>query len=248
MTSEDCLVIILASPIYTGQDPNRCSKNHRLFAPSQQSAISGKPCANRLNPLFRDFYPYNAPILSIDLLHRKAFNCFHATPFLPNGLSRESVHNFCLGGSHRTSSRQECFICFSLRCSPLLHPWILNSSVLKTRMKFLNLPENNSLGVIFKTNSSLFKFAEKHQPWIFQKILSKCCESFIMEITYDGMHAWLVYSTWTDSRYVVVWEHFHLAIILWYSVALVDERWELFFNIRALKESFYRCFTWLCYC
>ena len=108
-------------------------------------------------------------------------------------------------------------------------------------MKFLNLPENNSLGVICKTNSSLFKFAEKHQPWIFQKILSKCCESFIMEITYDGMHAWLVYLTWTDSRYVVVWEHFHLAIILWYTVALVDERWEIFFNIRALKETFYRC-------
>ena len=62
-----------------------------------------------------------------------------------------------------------------------------------------------------------------------------------MEITYDGMHAWLVYSTWTDSRYVVVWEHFHLAIILWYTVALVDERWEIFFNIRALKETFYRC-------
>ena len=62
-----------------------------------------------------------------------------------------------------------------------------------------------------------------------------------MEITYGGIHAWLVYSTWTDSRYVVVWEHFHLAIILWYTVALVDERWEIFFNIRALKETFYRC-------
>ena len=105
-----------------------------------------------MNPLFRDFNPYNTPILSIDLLHRKVFDCFHANLFLPNGLSRESVHNFCLGGSHRTSSRQECFICFSLRCSPLLHPWILNSSVLKTRMKFLNLPENNSHGVICKTN------------------------------------------------------------------------------------------------
>ena len=86
MTSEDCVVVIMASPIYTGQDPNRCSKNHRLFVPSQQSAISGKPCANRLNPLFRDFNPYDAPILSIDLLHRKAFDCFHANPFLPNGL------------------------------------------------------------------------------------------------------------------------------------------------------------------
>ena len=115
-------------------------------------------------------------------------------------------------------------------------------------LEFLISPENNSLWVICKTNSSLFKFAEKHQPWIFQKILSKCCESFIMEITYDGMHAWLVYSTWTDSRYVVVWEHFHLAIILWYTVALVDERWEIFFNIRALKETFYGCFTWFCYC
>ena len=57
MTSEDCVIVIMASPIYTGQDPNRCSKNHRLFVPSQQSAISGKPCANRLNPLFRDFNP-----------------------------------------------------------------------------------------------------------------------------------------------------------------------------------------------
>ena len=38
MTREDCLAIIMASPIYTGQDSNRCSKNHRLFVPSQQSA------------------------------------------------------------------------------------------------------------------------------------------------------------------------------------------------------------------
>ena len=65
----------------------------------------------------------------------------------------------------------------------------------------------------------------------------------VLWIFYHGnyLHAWLVYSTWTDSRYVVVWEHFHLAIILWYTVALVDERWEIFFNIRALKETFYRC-------
>ena len=63
--------------LWSQEDPNRCSKNHRLFVPLQQSAISGKPCANRLNPLFGNCYPYNAPILSIDLLHRKAFDCFH---------------------------------------------------------------------------------------------------------------------------------------------------------------------------
>ena len=67
---------------------------------------------------------------------------------------------------------------------------------------------------------------------LFPKIISKCRKSFIMEIPYDGMHAWLLGA---DSRYVVVWKHFHVTILLWYTVALVDERWGNFLKYSSLK-------------
>ena len=50
---------------------------------------------------------------------------------------------------------------------------------------------------------TLDKFAEKHQPWMFPKMFSRCCESIIMEITYKCMYAWLVGATRTDPGYVV---------------------------------------------
>ena len=37
---------------------------------------------------------------------------------------------------------------------------------------------------ICKRHCTLDEFSEKHQPWMFPKMFSRCCESIIMEITY----------------------------------------------------------------
>lgn len=103
-----------------------------------------------------------------------------------------------------------------------------------------------TLARICKINGTLFNFAEKHQPWQFPKILSKCCK---YHGNYSRPHARVTFdATWTDPRYVVVCEHFHVAIILWYTAALVDERWENLLYYSSLKCNIYRYFTWFCYC
>ena len=95
---------------------------------------------------------------------------------------------------------------------------------------------------------TLDKLVRKHQPWMFLKMFSRCWESFIMETTYECMHAWLVRATRTESRYVVAksW------IIFTYDDTLVhsgsgiwkSEKFQLI--IRALNYTFYNCFTSFC--
>ena len=43
--------------------------------------------------------------------------------------------------------------------------------------------------VTSKNKKSLGQISGKHQPGMFLKIFSRCCESFIMETTYECMHA-----------------------------------------------------------
>ena len=43
--------------------------------------------------------------------------------------------------------------------------------------------------VTSKNKKTLVKLAGKHQPGMFLKMFSRCCESFIMETTYECMHA-----------------------------------------------------------
>ena len=90
-------------------------------------------------------------------------------------------------------------------------------------LKFAGFPNQSPLltmlGVICKTNSSLFKFAEKHQPWVFQKILSKLLMMACMRdlcIRHELIGTLLSESIST------------LLLYFGSKAALIDERWEIF--------------------